>query len=208
VVSAVQSFVDSYNKVVDTIATDTAFNADDQTKNGVLFGDATVQQLQDAMGLFVTRNYSGVGAYTNLAGVGITIGQDGKLELDTDKLNTALAENPDDVRTLFTTNTKAVAADLTTNPPTQAKPAVQGIGAALNDFLARFTDAGTGTLFTAADSLTAQETQMKKHQTDLASLLLQKKNRLIQSFANLESTIAGIKNQGTAISSLQKTTSS
>jgi flagellar hook-associated protein 2 len=206
VVTAVQTFVDNYNKVVDTIATNTAFNADDPTKNGVLFGDATVQQLQDAMGLFLTQTYSGVGAYRNLSGVGISIGQDGKLELDSDKLNQALATNPDDVRTLFTTNTAGVTADLTTNPPTQAKPAVKGIGAVLSDFLARFTDAGTGTLFTAADSLVSQETQLKKHQTDLANLLVQKKNRLIMQFANLESTIAGLKNQGTAVDQLSKTT--
>jgi flagellar hook-associated protein 2 len=208
VVTAVQGFVDSYNKVVDSIATNTAFNADDTTKNGVLFGNATVQQLQDAMGLFVTQSYGAVGQYKNMSGVGISVDQDGKLSLDTDKLNAALASNPEDVRTLFTTNSKAVAGDLTTNPPVQAQPAIKGIGAVLNDFLSRFTDAGTGILFSAADSLVSQETQMKKHQTDLANLLVQKRNRLIQQFANLESTIAGIKNQGTAINSLSKTTSS
>ena len=40
----------------------------------------------------------------NLASVGISVGQDGTLSLDTDALNTALTNDPTDVRALFTTN--------------------------------------------------------------------------------------------------------
>jgi len=106
---SISSFVDAYNKIVDNVADATKFNPDDQTKNGVLFGNSTVQDIESALGLFVARSYSGAGKYKTLASVGISIGQDGKLSLDDDKLATALASNPDDVRSLFTTNIKAVA---------------------------------------------------------------------------------------------------
>ncbi|HVS71383.1 MAG TPA: flagellar filament capping protein FliD [Phycisphaerae bacterium] len=208
VTSAVQSFVDNYNQVINTIATDTAFNAQDQTQNGVLFGNSTVQQLQDSMGQFIARAFSGVGQYRTITAMGISVNQDGTLTLDTDTLNQILATNPDDVRTFFTTNTKAVAADLTTNPPTQAQPAVEGFGATLSDMVTRFTDSQTGILFAASDAITNQETQLKQQQTDLATLLTAKRNRLTQQMANLESTIAGLKNQGTALNSLTSTTSS
>jgi flagellar hook-associated protein 2 len=206
ITDAVQSFVDSYNKVVDNIATVTAFNETDQTKNGVLFGNATVQQVQDALGLFVGQSYRGVGQLKTLAGVGITIGQDGKLTLDTDKLQTALSSSPDDVRSLFTTNIKAVTGDLTTTPPTASSPAVKGIGATLSDLLDRFTNAQTGILFQASDSLQTQETQLKDRQTQLTELLSAKKNRLITQFANLEVTIAGLKSQGTALTNFAAST--
>jgi flagellar hook-associated protein 2 len=106
---SIASFVESYNKVIDNIAEVTKFDPSDQKKNGVLFGNSTVQQVENALGQFVAKAYSGVGQYKTLASVGIKIGQDGKLSLDDDKLATALAANPDDVRTLFTTSTRAVA---------------------------------------------------------------------------------------------------
>ncbi|HVX85667.1 MAG TPA: flagellar filament capping protein FliD [Phycisphaerae bacterium] len=208
ITDAVQTFVDNYNKVISTIATDTAFNAQDQTQNGILFGNSTVQQLQNAMGQFIARSFSGVGSFRTITAMGITVNQDGTLSLDTSALSQVLATNPDDVRNFFTTNTKAVAADLTTNPPTAAQPAVEGFGATLSDMVTRYTDAQVGILFTASDAITNQETQLKKQQTDLATLLVAKRNRLTQQFANLESTIAGLKNQGTALNSLTATTSS
>ncbi len=105
--TAVQSFVDSYNKIVTTTATDTNFDSSDPTQNGVLFGNSTAQAIQQALGSFITQNYSGLGQFTSLASVGITIGQDGTLTLDTNQLTQALATNPDDVRSLFTTNVAA-----------------------------------------------------------------------------------------------------
>jgi flagellar hook-associated protein 2 len=106
---AVKSFVEAYNKIIDNIAEVTKFNVSDQTKNGVLFGNSTVQQVESALGQFLTKSYPGVGQYRTLASVGFKVEQDGKLSLDEDKFATALASNPDDVRSLFTTSTKAVA---------------------------------------------------------------------------------------------------
>jgi len=105
---AVQNFVDSYNKVVNNIATATNYDANNATNNGVLFGNPTIQQVENALGNFITQSYSNAGSYRNLSAVGITVGQDGTLTLDTDALNQALATDPTDVRALFTTNTKAV----------------------------------------------------------------------------------------------------
>ena len=50
VASSVQTFVTSYNKVVTDIANLTSFDASDPTKNGVLFGNATIEQLAERHG--------------------------------------------------------------------------------------------------------------------------------------------------------------
>jgi flagellar hook-associated protein 2 len=105
---AVQNFVDSYNKVIDNIAEVTKYDGTNATNNGVLFADPTIQQVQNALGAFVNQTYTNAGTYRNLGSVGITVGQDGTLSLNTDTLNQALSSNLADVRTLFTTNTKAV----------------------------------------------------------------------------------------------------
>jgi len=64
--------------------------------------------VQDALGQFIGKSFSGVGSIKTLAAIGVSIAQDGTLSLNTDTLNTKLATNPDDVRTFFTTNTKNV----------------------------------------------------------------------------------------------------
>ncbi len=303
---AVQGFVDSYNKVVDNITEATAFNASDQTKNGVLFGNANVQLVQDALGRFLTHTYSG--NFRGLASVGIKIEQDGKLSLDTDKLSKAITSDPDGVRALFTTNVKAVtggahaittstqlstfstsgfsagnisivdgfgaahAIDLSTattvadviskinagtagtvtaslnatsdgllltqvgggaaaqvnevNGGTTAatlnikgtfangvlngalpyvlpSDAKKGVGATLSDLLDRFTNGQTGLLFDASNSIQAQESHLKERQLSLATLLLAKKNRLIQQFAQLEVTLAQLQQQSTALTNFK-----
>ncbi|MBN1513563.1 MAG: flagellar filament capping protein FliD, partial [Phycisphaerae bacterium] len=308
ITDAVQNFVDSYNKVIDNIAGVTRFDSTNQTNNGVLFGNPVVQQVQDALGAFITRTYTGVGSYRNLAAVGITVGQDGTLSLNTDALTQALGASLTDVRALFTTNTKAVAggqqqitltttlsslngnttfpgghisitdgfgtaydidlstattigdiitsintatggtvtaginstgdgialsqsggtADATVEdvdggtaasflaiegtlsggwlnnslPYLTAVAAVKGVGATLSDLLDRYTNAQTGKLFDASNALIAQETQLKKRQLDLATLLLSKKNRLIRQYALLEVTIAHFQSQGSSLSNL------
>jgi flagellar capping protein FliD len=86
--------------------------------------------------------------------------------------------------------------------------AVKGVGANLSDLMDRFTNAQTGLLFDASNSIQTQETQLKDRQNSLNDLLTAKKNRLIMQFANLEVTIAQLQSQGNALSSLTTTTSS
>ncbi len=200
ITTAVQGFVDSYNQVVNDIATVTNFDPNNATNNGVLFGDPTIQQVQEALGSFVTQKYSGVGALTNLSSVGITVGQDGTLTLNNSALTSALSASGGDVSSLFTTNIAAVASDFTKTPPVAASPAVKGIGATLSDLIDRFTDAQTGLLFQTTDSISTQEQQLQSRQSDLNALLVLKKNNLVQTFANLEVTISQLQSQGSALS--------
>ena len=203
ITNAVQNFVDSYNNVVNNLTQLTAFNANDPSQNGILFGNSNAQQVQDALGTFITRSYSNSGQYSTLASVGVTVNQDGTLSLNTDTLNQALTTDPTDVRTLFTTNIQAVTPDLTKTPPIAGSPAVKGVGQTLSDLIATFTDAQNGTLFDASNSILTQEQELRDRQNSLAALLIQKKNQLVQQFANLEVTISQLQSQGTALSNFK-----
>jgi flagellar capping protein FliD len=92
-------------------------------------------------------------------------------------------------------------------PPVLPSSAVKGIGATLSDLLDRFTNAQTGIIFKSSDTIGTKERQLKSHQTSLAELLIAKKNRMILQFANLETTIAQLQSQGTAITNFKAATS-
>jgi flagellar hook-associated protein 2 len=203
VTDAVKGFVEAYNKIIENIAEVTKFDPNDQKNNGILFGSAAVQQVEHALGRFVTRTYSNVGKFRNLADIGISVLRDGKLELDGDKLTAAIASNPNDLRTFFTTNTKAVAPDLTKTPAVLGSPAVEGVGITLSTLLDTFTNGQTGQLFDASNALLTQEKQLRARQKARNELLINKKNLMIMQFAKLEVTISKMQSQGNSLVSMQ-----
>lgn len=146
-VSNIQSFVDSYNKILAELNGDisqprytdyppltstqkSAMSASDITlwnqkaQSGMLYNDQTLTSLVNSMRSAVSAPVSGVtGAYNSLSAIGITTGdytEGGKLSLDTDKLKTALQANPNVLYQLFgSTGTTTVNGKTTTNTSAQ-----------------------------------------------------------------------------------------
>jgi flagellar hook-associated protein 2 len=207
--TAVQTFVTNYNAVITNIANVTNFDASNNANIGILFGNSTVLQVQQALGNFANTNYSSSigGSLSGLSSIGISVGTDGTLTLDSDTLNSVLSSDPTDVQKLFTTNIPAVAANANATPPVAASPAVEGIGATLSDLVTRFTDSSTGILFDATTALESQQTQLTTQQTLLQTLLTSKQSQLQATFTNLESTLSSLQSQGTSISSISSTVS-
>ena len=128
-VASIQSLVDSYNKILDEIngkikeerytdyppLTDaqkaamkdsdiTAWNA--KAQSGMLHNDSTLTSLVNTMRNAIANPVSGItGKYNSLSSIGISTGGDytegGKLYLDTNKLRTALQDNPNVLYQLF-----------------------------------------------------------------------------------------------------------
>lgn len=91
VTTAVQSFVDSFNSVIERIDSLTSFDRETQVK-GTLFGNALVSQLRQS--IFSTIQSGPVGItsrYTNLSQIGVTLDRQNKLKLDVGKLQSAIA---------------------------------------------------------------------------------------------------------------------
>jgi flagellar hook-associated protein 2 len=97
--AAAAKFVESYNALATQLKTLTAYGTDTK-KAGILAGDGAARQmLEQLRGIFLTPASGGTLSY--LAEVGITTQAGGALKLDSSKLNSALANNFDDVVNFF-----------------------------------------------------------------------------------------------------------
>lgn len=92
----INAMISGYNDVISYVNTQMTYNQDSKTTGGALFGDNTLKmiksQLQDTILTPV-----GTGAIKYLSDIGITVGDDAKLSLDTSTFESKLATNFDDV---------------------------------------------------------------------------------------------------------------
>lgn len=104
---AIKAWVDAYNSLQDTIATQTKYTAvdageDQSSTNGALIGDSTVRSIQNKLKAQLTTVQTGDGEFNILADLGITQNfKTGKLEIDNTKLEKALKEEPGKVQAFF-----------------------------------------------------------------------------------------------------------
>ncbi|MCI0508782.1 flagellar hook-associated protein 2 [Chromohalobacter marismortui] len=110
---SINDFVNAYNSLQGTMSSLTSFDAETGAA-GELLGNSTLRgvesQLRNAMGRV------GGGDYALLSNMGISLALDGKLEIDDDTLDGAIADNLDGVRTFFAGDEESggFAADLDT----------------------------------------------------------------------------------------------
>ena len=105
-----QNFVTDFNSVVGTITADTQF---DTTNNegGVLLGDGTTEQVQEALYNMINSVVKGTGQYQDLAAIGITVETNGdptngtQLQFDQSTFEQAFATDPTAVQNLFSAAT-------------------------------------------------------------------------------------------------------
>jgi flagellar hook-associated protein 2 len=98
----VQAFVDAYNTINATLANATRY--DEATKTaGALQGDSTATGLHNALRSMM-RSITSSSPYTRLSDVGIELQTGGKLSIDSEKFNAALADS-DSLKSLFTIDT-------------------------------------------------------------------------------------------------------
>lgn len=99
-VTAVTDFVKSYNELSNSLTDLTSYDPATK-KGGPLQGDAAARSIQNQMRELLGHTLTGGGAYTSLSQVGISVQKGGTLALDSAKLQSALATNPNDVAAVF-----------------------------------------------------------------------------------------------------------
>lgn len=100
----IQSFVDSYNKLIGVINAQTKVTSVGEGKapvTGALVGDATARTLLNTIRNELV-NVQGDGALRALTDIGITTQKDGTLAIDSAKLDKAMASNFGELASLFT----------------------------------------------------------------------------------------------------------
>lgn len=146
---AMRDFADAYNAVVDFVDAQTAFNKD-TFETGALFGDSTVAQIQGRLSSALFAQVDGITSqYKNLAQVGFSLDDKGKLNLDEAAFDGALSAAPDAVASLMRSLGSASSGDLAYVSSTN-KTKVSGSGG----FAIMITQAATKGAATASTAQT------------------------------------------------------
>ncbi|RBI67798.1 hypothetical protein DQ400_08935 [Vreelandella sulfidaeris] len=100
----IDEFVSNYNEMKSTVGRMTAYNGEGET-SGELVGDRTVRTIEDRLRRDITDNL-GTGDISRLSQLGIAIDERGRLKVDEDKLDDAIANNPEGLSTFFAGDTE------------------------------------------------------------------------------------------------------
>ena len=161
VVGAVNSLATAYNAIQDFVTSQNQFTPPTDTTAGVagtnspLFGDTTLSQIQDQLSKALTA----VSGNTTLESIGVTLGQDGKLTVDSNALTSALQSNPASVANLFSASGTTDSSTVQFVGAGAKTAATSGVGYAVNVTQPATQSAGTaGTANTAGSTSSAPET--------------------------------------------------
>ena len=105
VVSKIDSFVSAYNDLLDFFSTHQSYDQATES-SGVLLGDSTTNMIHNRLRSLVEDTVPGVDEFSRLSDMGISVNQDGHLEVDSSKLNEALDDHFDEVVQFFTQSTE------------------------------------------------------------------------------------------------------
>lgn len=188
---AIQAFVDAYNSLQTTISSQTKFTAVDKgasaqdTSNGDLVGDGTLRSIQTRLRSVIAGAQPDAGAIQSLSLLGVTQDLNGKLTVDSTKLNKALDEKSADVvsflsgdgtKTGFATQTSALLTSILGNDGS-VKNATDGINKTLKQLSAQYDTVNAQ----IASTMARYKTQFTSLST-LVSSLNQTSSYLTQQF--------------------------
>jgi flagellar capping protein FliD len=183
IASAIQLFVDQYNKLRDKLDTYTSFNATDFT-TGTLFGSNEALHLDSDLSRALTGSYFNDGSIRSLAELGVSIDDQGKLSFSKSEFQTKFNADPEAVTEFFTDENR-------------------GFAVKTDAMLESLVGKDNSLLVTRLDSL---QRQVDDYTTDINNWnirLAKIQDRLLNEFFNMESVVASIKNNLSAISQIQ-----
>jgi flagellar hook-associated protein 2 len=178
-----QLFVDQFNKVVEKLDKETLFDAENKI-TGQLFGSGEALRIEQTMTNLVSARTFGTGKVQSLADLGITLGENGKLSFDKTRLNRILESNTSDVEAYFTKENTGFAA--------RAKKTMDSLVAVR-----------TGALVVRSEALQRRVEDGSQRVEFLTGRLNAERTRLEKQFYGMEESIAKIRGNTSAISSIQ-----
>ncbi|HEV2971146.1 MAG TPA: flagellar filament capping protein FliD [Pirellulales bacterium] len=181
--TTVQAFVDTYNTLHSSLASDTSYNTTTNT-GAILQGDGSLLQVDTDLSNLLSGTVSGAGSIQSLAALGITVAQDGSLQLDSNQLQNEISTNPQAVQQFFTTS-----------------------GSGFSDKLSALVDQLAGpTNSLLDDRITAITATIQSNQQRIDTLnarLTADQTRLTNEFNNAEVAVSKMQANLSALSALQ-----
>ena len=175
----IRALVDAYNAMEVTF--DKLSNSESTEElGGVFSGDTSFRVLRDRVkNLFLSQSSTATDTYTYLNDIGITFARNGDLEIDDDRLATALADNFSDVVTIFSADT---------NNQSSFGDADRGIA---GDAIVELEEmmAQDGTIVTQTRTLTDRIADYQDDLADLDRRMTQIYNRYLAQFTAMETAI-------------------
>jgi flagellar hook-associated protein 2 len=165
--SALGEFIKAYNDAIGSINSLGAYDAETKVA-GALQGNRILREAQSSLRSLVAGSSSGsnLSNAINLAGIGVTLNEDGTLKLDEGKFTAAVAKD-----------TEAVA------------NFVAGVGSRFNDSIERIVGL-SGSLKTSTDGLKTSVRDLEKRQEALELRLVSVEARYRKQFTSLDTLIS------------------
>jgi flagellar hook-associated protein 2 len=184
ITSAAQTFVDQYNNLVDKLESLTFFNAD-SNEVGLLFGSSEAQRIRGGYSRLLSGAITGAGNIKTIGQVGLRFNDQGKLDLDSSRLASAVEDSREDVEAFFTT---------------------EGTGLAdrLDSLADSIAGVDSGLLLNRRQTLTVQVERNNDRIETLNTRLERQRERLLISFFQTEEAISRIQSNSSAIDQIQR----
>ncbi len=181
--AAAGDFVDSYNVLRSELDELTSFDEVDLT-TGLLFGTGEALRVETVLGRLLTDRYFGLGSIESLEQIGISLDADGKLTLDQSQLSQAFTDNPDALQAFFTDS-------------------ASGFVAGFSEAIDQLAGAENSLLTNRNNSLQQTITSNEERIGTLDAQLERERERLLLEFIQLETVIASLQQNLSALDALQ-----
>ncbi|WP_196207521.1 flagellar filament capping protein FliD [Citrobacter sp. Res13-Sevr-PEB04-36] len=155
----VQTFVDAYNTLVDTIDSLTSYG-DDDTAAGVFAGDAGMNSLANQMDDIAHASYGGV----SIVDYGITLDSDGHLQIDSTQFSEEMDENPDGLTSIFVGDDSMVAQ--------------------MDDLMESYLDSSNGIIAMRQENIDDQQSKIQDEGDQLTNTYNTNYERYVEEYTN------------------------
>ncbi|MFG3453414.1 flagellar filament capping protein FliD [Stutzerimonas stutzeri] len=176
----IQSFVDSYNKLIGVISAQTKVTSNgdgDAPVTGALVGDATARALLNTIRNELV-NVQGDGVLRALTDIGITTQKDGRLAVDSDRLDKAMADSFSELPGLFTGD--------------------KGLASRLNEKLQPYTQTG-GILEQRSRAMEETRSDIKEQREGLDRRITSLQERLYKQFNAMDLLVGQLSNTSSSL---------
>ncbi|MBS6075682.1 MULTISPECIES: flagellar filament capping protein FliD [Citrobacter] len=155
----VQTFVDAYNTLIDTIDSLTSYG-DDDTAAGVFAGDAGMNSLANQMDDIAHASYGGV----SIVDYGITLDSDGHLQIDSTQFSEEMEENPDGLTSIFVGEDSMVAQ--------------------MDDLMDSYLDSSNGIIAMRQENIDDQQSKIQDESDQLTETYNTNYERYVEEYTN------------------------
>src|SRR5438093_5560897 len=184
IADSVKGLVKAFQDAIQDVKSQTAY--DSQTRTfGLLANSSALQGLSGGLSALLGTKVNTGGTVTSLFDLGLQFNRDGSITLNEDTLTKALADHPDDVKTLFA-----------------GKTGVTGLGTLLTDNLNNLTQPSSGAIATEKQATQEQINRLDTNITSTKARLDKRYDTLARQFARLDQYAAKMQQQGDYLSNI------